>query len=117
MGDDERFDYLYKFVSDEQVDEHGGANEHNLSLLDDGTLFVARFTGDSPAAEIDGTGTLPADGRFDGTGEWIPLARGTESFVPGFSAEDVYVFTWGRPRWTAPRTSSRTRTPVSSTWR
>jgi secreted PhoX family phosphatase len=55
-------------------------------------LYVAKFTGDSPAAEIDGGGKLPADGEFYGTGEWIPLASGNKSFVDGFSAAS-YVFT------------------------
>ena len=95
MGDDERFDYLYKYVSDDRVEEGDSpeSREHNLTLLDNGTLYVAKFAGNSPATEIDGSGTLPADGAFDGTGEWIPLAHGTESLVPGMSAEDVYVFT------------------------
>jgi secreted PhoX family phosphatase len=95
MGDDERFDYFYKYVSTNRV-KHGdsrAARRHNATLLDEGTLYVARFTGDSPAAEIDGTGKLPADGEFDGTGEWIPLASGTKSFVPGMTAEEVYVYT------------------------
>ena len=39
--------------------------------------------GDTRAAEIDGTGKLPADGAFDGTGQWIPLVRGNKSFVDG----------------------------------
>ncbi|MEU4740720.1 PhoX family phosphatase [Actinosynnema sp. NPDC023658] len=95
MGDDERFDYMYKFVSDEKVKPGNSkhAREHNKKLLDNGTLYVARFTGDSPAAEVDGSGKLPSDGEFDGSGEWIPLAAGTRSFVPGFTAEEVYVFT------------------------
>ncbi|MBW0093882.1 PhoX family phosphatase [Pseudonocardia sp. KRD-184] len=95
MGDDERFDYVYKFVSDRAMQEGGtrAAREANATLLDDGTLYVARFTGDSPAAEITGDGAVPADGAFDGAGEWIKLAAGTESFVPGMSAEEVYVFT------------------------
>ncbi|WP_308282856.1 PhoX family protein [Pseudonocardia nigra] len=95
MGDDERFDYVYKFVSDEKMmrGESRRAREHNRTLLTKGTLYVAKFTGDSPAAEIDGTGTLPADGAFDGSGEWIPLARGDESFVEGMTAAEVYVFT------------------------
>jgi secreted PhoX family phosphatase len=95
MGDDERFDYMYKFVTDERMQKGDSkrAREHNKRLLDKGTLYVAKFTGDSPAAEIDGTGKLPADGEFDGSGEWIALAHNDKSFVPGFTAEEVYVFT------------------------
>ncbi|TWP52912.1 PhoX family phosphatase [Lentzea tibetensis] len=95
MGDDERFDYMYKFVSDDCYlpGDSKRAREHNKRLLDSGTLYVARFKGDSPVAEIDGTGKLPSDGEFDGTGEWIPLARNDKSFVDGFTAEQVYVFT------------------------
>lgn len=95
MGDDERFDYLYKYVSDGSVRRGNSrrAREHNRTLLDEGTLYVATFAGNSPAAEIDGTGALPTDGAFDGTGTWIPLASGDESFVDGMSAAEVYVFT------------------------
>jgi len=95
MGDDERFEYLYKFVSDGKIKRGDGkyARDHNKKLLDSGTLYVAKFTGDSPAAEIDGSGKLPSDGEFDGSGEWIPLARNDKSFVSGFTAEEVYVFT------------------------
>ncbi|MFR9730541.1 PhoX family protein [Saccharopolyspora sp. MS10] len=94
-GDDERFDYIYKYVSNGRVKpgRSAHARRHNSALLDDGTLYVARFRGNSPPEEIDGTGELPADERFDGTGEWLKLASGTESFVPGFTAEEVYVFT------------------------
>jgi secreted PhoX family phosphatase len=94
-GDDERFEYLYKFVSKNKMrpGNSKAARRHNMTLLDEGTLYVARFTGDSPASEIDGTGKLPSDKRFDGTGEWIPLASGNRSFVPGMTAEEVYVFT------------------------
>jgi uncharacterized protein len=95
MGDDERFDYVYKFVSDEAMmeGESRAAREHNRTLLTKGTLYVARFTGTSPATEITGTGALPADAAFDGGGEWIPLAAGDRSFVDGMSAAEVYVFT------------------------
>ena len=95
MGDDERFDYFYKFVSDDKVVAGKGrrTRKHNAELLDHGALYVARFTGNSPAAEIDGTGTLPEDGAFDGTGEWIKLVHGTKSFVPGMTAEEVLLFT------------------------
>ncbi|MBB5933980.1 PhoX family protein [Streptomyces zagrosensis] len=95
MGDDERFDYFYKFVSAKRMKKGNSraAREHNRTLLDEGTLYVAKFTGDSPAQEIDGTGKLPQDGEFDGSGQWIPLATGTTSHVDGMSAEEVYVFT------------------------
>jgi uncharacterized protein len=94
LGDDERFDYIYKFVSDERMRSGNSkrARDHNKKLLDSGTLYVARFTGDSPPAEIDGSGTLPSDGEFDGSGEWIPLAHNDISFVPGFTATEVFVF-------------------------
>ncbi|MCS0635280.1 PhoX family protein [Streptomyces sp. LP05-1] len=94
MGDDERFEYLYKFVSARRMMRGTSrrAREHNLTLLDEGTLYVARLTGDSPG-EIDGTGKLPADGEFDGSGHWIPLATGDVSHVPGMTADEVYVFT------------------------
>ncbi|MFE4690815.1 PhoX family protein [Streptomyces sp. NPDC056749] len=95
MGDDERFDYFYKFVSSKRMKkgDSRAAREHNLTLLDEGTLYVAKLTGDSPAGEFDGTGKLPSDGEFDGSGVWIPLATGTTSHVPGMTAEEVYVFT------------------------
>ena len=98
-GDDERFDYFYKFVGSKRMKRGSSraVREHNLSLLDEGTLYVARLTGDSPALEIDGTGKLPEDGEFDGGGEWIPLAtataEGAVSHVEGMSAEEVFVFT------------------------
>ncbi|WP_116110297.1 PhoX family protein [Amycolatopsis ruanii] len=94
-GDDERFEYIYKFVSKGKYKPGTSAHarRHNSALLDEGTLYVAKFTGDSPASQIDGTGKLPADGEFDGRGEWIPLASGDKSFVDGFTAEEVYVFT------------------------
>jgi len=98
-GDDERFDYFYKFVGTKRM-AHGHsrrAREHNLTLLDEGTLYVAKLTGDSPAIEIDGTGKLPKDGEFDGSGTWIPLAtataKGAVSHVEGMTAEEVFVFT------------------------
>ncbi|MFF9339088.1 MULTISPECIES: PhoX family protein [unclassified Streptomyces] len=99
MGDDERFDYFYKFVSSKRMmkGDSRRARAHNLTLLDEGTLYVAKLSGDSPAAEVDGTGKLPNDGEFDGSGVWIPLAtagpEGAVSHVPGMTAEEVFVFT------------------------
>ncbi|MFJ5260758.1 PhoX family protein [Streptomyces sp. NPDC088387] len=98
-GDDERFDYFYKFVGSKRMKKGSSRSvrEHNLSLLDEGTLYVARLTGDSPAIEIDGTGKLPKDGEFDGSGEWIPLvtagSKGAVSHVEGMSVDEVLVFT------------------------
>jgi uncharacterized protein len=84
LGDDERGDYMYKFVSAKTLrsGSSGAAHKHNLTLLDSGTLYVARLTGD-------GTD----DGEFDGTGEWIALTSDTESFVDGMSVADVLIDT------------------------
>ena len=90
-GDDEKFDYLYKFVSRDSYVE--GDRAHNMTLLENGDLFVAKFAGNSPASEIDGSGEVPADGSFDGTGEWLPLVVDGESAVPGFTLEQVLVHT------------------------
>jgi uncharacterized protein len=90
-GDDERFDYLYKFVSKAKYRE--GDRKHNMTLLSEGDLYVAKFTGDSPASEIDGKGTVPTDGAFDGRGEWLPLVVNGKSKVKGMSVEEVLVYT------------------------
>ena len=84
MGDDERGDYIYKFVSRQKFrkGKAAKAREHNLGLLDDGTLYVAKFTGDG----LD-------DDEYDGTGEWIALTSATESYVDGMTVADVLIDT------------------------
>lgn len=91
MGDDEAFDYLYKFVS--RAAYRDGDREHNKTLLTEGNLYVAQFTGNSAAEEIDGSGQVPADGAFDGRGTWIPLVQDGASAVPGMSLPEVLVHT------------------------
>ncbi|WP_104053006.1 MULTISPECIES: PhoX family phosphatase [unclassified Arthrobacter] len=90
-GDDERFDYLYKFVSKNKYRKND--KRHNMTLLAEGDLYVARFAGNSPAAEIDGTGSVPADGGFDGRGTWLPLVVRGKSAIPGMSVAEVLVYT------------------------
>ncbi|GAB4099473.1 PhoX family phosphatase [Sinomonas halotolerans] len=93
-GDDERFDYLYKFVSRDTYRDGGTTadREHNKTLLSAGSLYVAKFEGDS-AAEIDGTGKVPSDGAFDGVGQWLPLVVDGKSAIAGMSTEQVLVYT------------------------
>ncbi|MGY4708435.1 PhoX family protein [Mycolicibacterium sp. CBM1] len=99
-GDDERFDYLYKFVSSKKVlpGRDAAAMAHNMTILDEGTLYVAKLSTDIPADQIDGSGTLPADGAFRGSGTWIPLLRSgsggeADSMVAGMTPQEVAVFT------------------------
>ncbi|MFC9996538.1 PhoX family protein [Nocardia sp. NPDC127526] len=98
-GDDERFDYMYKFVSAKKIEkgDTAAARKANMTILDHGTLYVAKLTGDHPD-QIDGSGKVPSDQGFTGKGQWIPLletgADGKgKSLVDGMTAEEVAVFT------------------------
>ncbi|MGE2714388.1 PhoX family protein [Mycolicibacterium litorale] len=99
-GDDERFDYLYKFVSSKKIQpgRDASAMAHNMTILDEGTLYVAKLSSDIPAGEIDGSGKLPTKGSFSGTGTWLPLLKSgpngqAESLVDGITAQEAAVFT------------------------
>ena len=83
-GDDERGEYIYKFVSRDRFRRGRGraARRHNATLLDHGTLYAARFRGD-------GAG----DGEYDGSGQWLPLTSDTRSHTPGMSVVDVLIDT------------------------
>jgi len=72
-GDDAKFEYVYKFISDKAWD--GTQGLHHGQLLDEGILYVARF-------------------NDDGSGAWLPLEFGQGSLTKenGFNDQaDVLV--------------------------
>jgi hypothetical protein len=64
MGDDERNEYIYKFVSSGTFDRANPQAPAHRGLLSSGTLYVAKFEAGA------------ATGDNLGTGVWIPLVYG-----------------------------------------
>lgn len=73
MGDDQRFDYIYKFVS---ADSWRAMRRRGVSPLDEGSLYVARFD-------------------EDGTGEWLELTIENPALAARFSSQ-AEVLTYAR---------------------
>ncbi|CAH0526747.1 PhoX family protein [Vibrio hippocampi] len=98
LGDDERGEHLYKFVSKHK---YTAGADSNRDLLEQGTLYVAKFEG--------------REGELNGKGQWLELTWGKNGLTPenGFpDAASVMIFarlaatqvgatTMDRPEWVA----------------
>ncbi|GAA0698931.1 PhoX family phosphatase [Marinobacterium maritimum] len=106
LGDDERGEHLYKFVSKGKYNADN--QQANRELLEEGTLYVARFSAN--------------DGEIKGQGEWIELTHGKNGLTAenGFADQaEVLIFareaatqvgatTMDRPEWVAVHPNNKT---------
>ena len=83
MGDDERGEFLYRFVSSKRI------SDNDPDILDDGQLFVAKF-------------------NDNGRGEWIPLTEANTGMTNAeicihsrVAGSKVGATTMDRPEWVA----------------
>ena len=70
MGDDERGEFIYKFISRDKINHQNP--KANRDLLDHGTLYVARFDGGDNNPD-----------RPKGHGQWIELTHGKNGVDTG----------------------------------
>ncbi|MBX3599075.1 MAG: PhoX family phosphatase [Rubrivivax sp.] len=99
-GEDAAFEYIYKFVSRDRM-RPGGAKA-NATLLDHGTLYVARFDADGRGRWLPlqhGTGPLTGDRGFADQGEVVIKARQAADLLGGTKMD--------RPEWLAIDQASR----------
>ena len=92
MGEDARFEYIYKFVSRDKI-KPGGASA-NAELLDHGVLYVAKFNADGKGiwlALTHGQGPLTAANGFADQGEVLIKSRQASDLLGGTKMD--------RPEW------------------
>ncbi len=102
LGDDERGEHLYRFISKGKYIE--GNAKNNANLLEEGTLYVAKFR-DADTHQ----------NKIAGTGQWIALVHGENNLNKenGFTSQaEIAIFTrlaaskvgattMDRPEWVA----------------